>query len=87
MWNKNKRFHTLYKKHVYKDRKETTHGERGERTYINIYKPNISTMYVKTVTRPIYNVFEIERKEKKNTSTSHYIPQCMNTPPNKNLLY
>ena len=38
---------------MYKDRKETTHGEIGERTYINIYKANISTMYVKMVTRPI----------------------------------
>ena len=35
MWNRNKRLHTLYKKHVYKERKETTHGEIGERIYIN----------------------------------------------------
>ena len=28
----------------------------GEGTYINIYKPNISTMYVKTATRPIYKI-------------------------------
>ena len=32
---------------MYKEKKETTHGEIGEITYINIYKPNISTMYVK----------------------------------------
>ena len=31
----------LYKKHVYKDRKETTHGKIGERTYINIYENEI----------------------------------------------
>ena len=43
----------INKKHVYKERKEPTHGEIGEITYINtyiyiyIYKPNISTMYVK----------------------------------------
>ena len=33
---------------MYKERKETTHGEIAEITYIKkIYKPNISTMYVK----------------------------------------
>ena len=36
---------------MYKERKETTHGEIGERTYMNIYKPNISTTYVKLITR------------------------------------
>ena len=41
VWNRNNRLHTLYKKHVYKDRKETTHGEIGERTYINIYENEI----------------------------------------------
>ena len=56
VWNKNKRLHTRYKKHVYKERKETTYGEIGERTYINIYKPNISIMYVKMVIRPIYKM-------------------------------
>ena len=56
VWNRNNRLHTLYKKHVYKERKETTHGEIGERTYINIYKTNISTMYVKMVTRPIFKM-------------------------------
>ena len=29
-WNKNKRLHTIYKKHVHKERKETTHEEIGE---------------------------------------------------------
>ena len=37
MWNKNNRLHTKNKKHVYKKRKETTHGKIGELTYINIY--------------------------------------------------
>ena len=41
---------------MYKERKKTTHGEIGERTYINIYKSNISTMYVKLITRPIYKI-------------------------------
>ena len=31
----------MNKKHVYKERKETTHGEIGERTYIKIYKNQI----------------------------------------------
>ena len=33
MWNKNNRLHTINKKHVYKERKEITHGEMGEITY------------------------------------------------------
>ena len=37
VWNINNRLHTLNKKHVYKDRKETTHGEIGEITFIKIY--------------------------------------------------
>ena len=37
------------KKHVYKDRKETTHVKVGERkTYIIIYKKRVNTMYVNT---------------------------------------
>ena len=34
MWNRNKRLHTNNKKHMYKERKETTHVEIGERTVI-----------------------------------------------------
>ena len=30
VWNKNIRLHTLNKKYVYKERKETTYGEIGE---------------------------------------------------------
>ena len=29
VWNRNKRLHTINKKYVYKERKETTHGEIG----------------------------------------------------------
>ena len=64
---------------MYKERKETTHGEIGEITYINIYiyiyiyKPYISTMYVKwpqdQYTRD--NVSKIERKEKIQESSLH----------------
>ena len=46
------------KKHVYKERKETTHGEIGEENihhiYIYIYTSKISTVYVKMVTRSVY---------------------------------
>ena len=36
VWNKNKRLHANNKKHVHKERKETTHERVGERkTYIN----------------------------------------------------
>ena len=30
VWNRNKKLHTVNKKHVYKDRQETAHGEIGE---------------------------------------------------------
>ena len=43
MWNRNNRLHTLNKKHMYGDRKETTHVEVGEEDihhhiYIYIYQ-------------------------------------------------
>ena len=46
MWNRNNRLDTLYKKYVYKDRKETIHGEIGERTVITT-----SNVYISTNTR------------------------------------
>ena len=43
------------KKHVYKDRKETTHVKIGEEDiHHHIYISKISTMYVKMVIRPVY---------------------------------
>ena len=57
---------------MYKEIKETTHGEIYEITYIKIYKPNISTMFAITkwsqdqCTRD--NVSKIERKKKKKSS-------------------
>ena len=49
------------KKHMYKERKETTHVDVGEEDihhhhhiYIYIYISKISTIYVKMVTRPVY---------------------------------
>ena len=41
VWNRNKRLHTINKKHMHKKRKETTHGEIGENvitTSIYIYQ-------------------------------------------------
>ena len=37
VWNRNIRLHTK-KKHVYKERKETTHGEISEMITTSIYK-------------------------------------------------
>jgi len=47
---------TSNKKHVYKERKETTYGETGEEDihHIYIYISKISTMYVNMVTRLVY---------------------------------
>ena len=51
---------------MYKDRNETTRGEIGERTYINIYKEykyNVCQNGHKTHVQEI-NVFKVERKGK-----------------------
>ena len=59
----------------------------GEKKNIHQYKRNISTMYVKTVTRPQYtryDVSEIERKEKIHQVLTTSLN--VHTPPNKNLL-
>ena len=42
VWNRNKWLHTI-RKYAYKEKKETTHGEIGERTYIDYkeYKYNV----------------------------------------------
>ena len=52
MWNRNKRPHTIYKKHMHKERKETTHEEIGERTIIttssNIYISIMNTRFAIT---------------------------------------
>ena len=45
------------KKHVYKDREETTHVKTYIiyiYMYVCMYTSKISTMYVKMVTRPVY---------------------------------
>ena len=45
VWNRNKRLHTIYKKHKHKERKETTHARIGKRN-IHQHIKKISTMYV-----------------------------------------
>ena len=68
MWNRNNKLYINNKKHVYKERKETTHERVGERkTYINNIKEKISTMYVYKWSQDIMyknNVSKKERKEK-----------------------
>ena len=74
MWNRNNRLHTLNKKHVYKERKETTHREIGERTYIKKYINQIlvqcmSSGHKTNIQRN--KVSKIERKEKIQESSLH----------------
>ena len=70
MWNKNNRLHTRNKKQVYKERKETTHGEIGEIIVITTSNVYISTSTRFAITkwsqdlRYTNNVSIIERKEK-----------------------
>ena len=68
VWNRNNRLHTNNKKHVYKQRKETTHERVGKRkTYINNIEEKISTMYVHKWSQDLMyknNVSKKERKEK-----------------------
>ena len=60
VWNRNKRLHTINKKHVYKERKETTHVEVGEEDIQHhIYISKISTMYVNMIIRPVYKKKEV----------------------------
>ena len=88
VWNRNNRLHTLYKKHVHKERKEITHGKIGERTIITTSNVYISTSTWFAITtwsqdpRYMNNVSKLERKEK-DTSNPHYILQNMNTPLKK----
>ena len=74
---------------MYKERKETTHEGVGERkTYINI-KKEISTMYVYKWSQDLmYKSNVSKKKEKKRYILSSLHPlKCINTPPNKMVLY
>ena len=46
------RSHTINKKHVYKERKETTHVEIGKRNIHPHIEKNEYSVCVKTITRP-----------------------------------
>ena len=70
---KNNRLHINNKKHVYKERKETSYEKVGERkTYINNTEEKISTMYIHKWSQDLMyknlmyknNVSKKERKEK-----------------------
>ena len=66
VWNKNSILHTINKKHVYKERKKTTHERVGERkTYINIIEKKISTMYVYKWSQDLMYKNNVSNKERK----------------------
>ena len=75
---------------MYKGRKETTHEGVGERkkTYINI-KKEISTMYVYKWSQDLmYKSNVSKKKEKKSYILFSLNPsKCINTPPNKMVIY
>ena len=89
VWNRNNRLHTSNKKHMYKGRKETTHEGVGERkTYININRSKVQCMSRNGHKTSCTRVMYLKRKKRKNTYYPHYIPKkCINTPPNKMILY
>ena len=71
VWNRNIRMHIRYKKHMHKERRETTRVKMGERIVIttsNVYI-SISTRFAITTwsqdLRYMNNVSKQERKEKK----------------------
>ena len=64
VWNRNNRLHTSNKKHVWRDRKETTHVEVGEED-IQQHIKKISSMYANMVTRPVYKNKEVSTPPKK----------------------
>ena len=77
---------------MYKDRKETTHGEIGEDTYIHIYIyiyiyiKKISIMYVNKWLQDQYTLGK-GKKRKENIRTSLHPSKFINTPFKKNFLY
>ena len=77
VWNRNNRLHTSIRNICIKKEKKQHMVRVGEKKNIHQYKRNISTMYVKTVTRPQYTRYDVSKIERKqNTSNPHYIPQC-----------
>ena len=87
VWNRNNRLHTINKKHVYKEGKETTHVKIGERTIITTSNVYISTSTRFSITiwsqdlRYMNNVFKMERKkEKKRYIKSSLYPSYTHSP-------
>ena len=78
--------HTNNKKHVYKERKETTHERVGERkTYINNIEEKISTMYIYKWSQDLMyknNVSKKERKENIHNILTTSLNKKNNTPIN-----
>ena len=84
VWNKNKWLPTINKKHVHKQRKETTHGELGERTVIT------TSIYISALVQGLLSQCKNKCiwtvKKRKDTKSPHYIShKKKNTPPNKNI--
>ena len=83
-----KKLHTINKKHVHKERKETTHGEIGERMwywpyhiyiyiyiYLCIYQINTRFAITKWSQDQCTRTMYQKDKEKKRYKSPHYIPK------------
>ena len=74
VWNRNNRLHIDNKKHVYEERKETTHERVDERkTYINNIEEKISTLYVYKWSQDLMFKINVSKKEKKRKEKIHSI--------------
>ena len=70
VWNRIIDYIQINKKHVYKERKETTHERVGERkTYINNIEEKISTMYVYKWSQDLMYKNNVSKKERKRKDT------------------
>ena len=70
VWNRIIDCIQIKKKHVYKERKETTHERVGKRkTYINNIEEKISTMYIYTWLQGLMYKNNVSKKEKKRKDT------------------
>ena len=75
VWNRNNRLHTSNKKHMYKERKETTHEGVSERkTYININRSKVQCMSINGHKTSCTRIMYLKRKKRKDTYYPHYIP-------------
>ena len=74
MWNRNNRLHTSNKKHVHKEKKETTHVRVNERNIHHIY------IYIKDKHNVCKNGHKTGVQVAKRSSCNN---KEVNTPPNK----